>query len=465
MTIARSSALARLAEISGSAHVTAEPADLAVYRIALQTPAAAVRPSSGEEVAEIVKWAATERLALVPAAGRTKLDMGMPPRKYDLAVDLSRLERVLAYDPGDLTLSVQPGIPLQRLSGVLAGHRQFLPLAPPFSPRATAGGTLAAGVDSPLRQFYGTARDYVLGIEFVTGDGVRAKSGGRVVKNVSGYDLHKLMIGALGTLGIITQINFRTFPLPPATRALAAAFGGASGALDFRSRVANAPLRLLTLEVFSPEAAALLAGEAATRIQPGPAPEAQFAKGQWTVAASFAGKEPVLERYARDLRRMAGDSGASGVLTFGEGETSGNLARLREFVPIALASSPAATILKLSVLPSRLRELLDAVRGAAEMGELPCAVVARGVGVVYAALLPGARDASALRRMVQATGQVLDSCAGLGGNGSIPWCPEGWKESLRVWGPERSDFAQMRKLKAVFDPAGILAPGRFAGGF
>ena len=464
MTFARTSGLARLAEISGSAHVMAEPADLALYRIAGQMPAVAVRPSSAEEAAEIVKFAAAERLAVVPAAGRTKLDMGMPPKKYDMSLDLSRLDRVIAYDPGDLTLSVEPGIPLQRLSGVLAGHRQFLPLAAPFAPRATAGGTLAAGVDSPLRQFYGTARDYVLGIEFVTGDGVRAKSGGRVVKNVSGYDLHKLMIGALGTLGILTQINFRTFPLPGETWALAASFDGAAGALDFRSRVANSPLRPLTLEILSPETVVLLAGEEAARIEPGPAPEAQFAKGKWTVAASFAGKEPVLERYTRDLRQMAGDSGASGVLLFSDRDTSCNLARLREFVPVALASSPAATVLKLSVLPSRLRELLDAVCAAAELSDLPRAVLARGLGVVYAALLPAKRDSGALRRVVQATGQILNSCAGLGGNSSIPWCPGEWKESLSVWGPDRSDFAQMRKLKSVFDPAGILAPGRFAGG-
>ncbi len=124
--------------------------------------------------------------------------MGAAPRQYDLALDLTRLDRVIAYDPGDMTLSVEPGIPLRRIESALAEHRQFLPLVVPFMDRATVGGTIASGVDSPLRQFYGTARDYVLGIEFVTGDGASAKSGGRVVKNVSGYDLHKLMIGALG---------------------------------------------------------------------------------------------------------------------------------------------------------------------------------------------------------------------------------------------------------------------------
>ncbi len=125
---------------------------------------------------------------------------------------MTRLNKVIAYDPGDLTLSVEAGVPLAKLAQVLAEHRQFLPLAVPFVNRTTIGGLIASGVDSPLRQFYGTARDFLLGMEFVTGEGVAAKSGGRVVKNVTGYDIHKLMIGALGTLGVITRVNFKTFP-------------------------------------------------------------------------------------------------------------------------------------------------------------------------------------------------------------------------------------------------------------
>src|SRR6202046_709757 len=143
---------------------------------------------------------------------------------YDIALDMTRPDRVGAYHPGDLALSVDVGIPLHNLGGILFEHRQFLPLGAPYQSQTAIGGTIASGVDSPLRQLYGTARDYLLGMEFVTGEGVVAKSGGRVVKNVTGYDIHKLMIGALGTLGVVTRINFKTFPMPAASRAFVASF-------------------------------------------------------------------------------------------------------------------------------------------------------------------------------------------------------------------------------------------------
>ena len=141
---------------------------------------------------------------------------------------------------------------LAEAASVLAEHRQFLPLAVPFIRQTTIGGTIAGGVDSPLRQSFGTARDFVLGMEFVTGEGIAAKSGGRVVKNVTGYDIHKLMIGALGTLGIITRINFRTFPLPAESRAFVARFADSQQCVEMRHRVAQSPLAPLTMEIFSP---------------------------------------------------------------------------------------------------------------------------------------------------------------------------------------------------------------------
>ena len=214
----------QLASIAGSANVTCDSPNLTAYEIDGKAPAAAVRPGSSEEIAEIVKFALSEKLALVASGARTKLSMGMPPRQYDIAIDMARLARVIAFDPNDLTLGAESGISLREIASLLAEHNQWLPLWRPLRNQATIGGTIASGVDGPLRQFYGTARDYVLGIEFVTGEGACAKSGGRVVKNVSGYDIHKVMIGALGTLGIVTKVNFRTFPVPALMRGFAAAF-------------------------------------------------------------------------------------------------------------------------------------------------------------------------------------------------------------------------------------------------
>jgi glycolate oxidase FAD binding subunit len=355
-------------------------------------------------------------------------------------------------------------MPLQRLAGVLAGHRQFLPLAVPFLNRATVGGTIASGVDSPLRQFYGTARDYVLGMEFVTGEGAFAKSGGRVVKNVSGYDLHKLLIGAAGTLGVITRINFRTFPLPPATRAFVAVCESGERALDLRRRVAQSPLRPLTVEILSPRAVELLSSDVAARIEPAAMPVDRLAKNQWAFTVSFAGSEKTLERCVRDLNRMAEQSGAAGVAISGEENFPGGFPRQREFIPIALESSAATTIVKLSVLPAQMKDVLSAVATAADASHLACAALARGVGVIYVALLPQTRDEDSRNRVARATGQIFADAAALGGNAAIPFCPAEWKQSLNVFGADRGDFPLMQKLKNVFDPRGIFSPGRCAGG-
>ena len=464
MSIASITASSRLAGIVGPANVISESPELAAYDIGGHRPNAVVRPGSAEEVAEIVKFAFSEKLALVPCGARTKLQMGLPPRQYDLALDLTRLDRVTAYDPGDLTLAVEPGTRLHALQKVLAEHKQWLPLAVPYFAQTTAGGAVASGVDTPLRQMYGTARDFVLGLEFVTGEGVAVKSGGRVVKNVSGYDMHKLMIGALGTLGVITKINLRTFPVPVATSILVANFESAARAVELRHRLARSPLSPMSLEVLSPRAAELLAGDAASHIVQAPLPAEAFAPEQWALVTEFSGSKKVLARCERDFRQMAGECAAAQLTAIAGGAVLSIATRVREFIPIALASSPAATIIKMSVLATRMTQLLAIAEQAAELNSVDSAAMARGLGVIYFALLPADAGEESRRRVIQATDHILTECSKLEGNATIPWSPAEWKSALKVWGLPRADFDQMRKLKSVFDSGSVLSPGRFLGG-
>jgi glycolate oxidase FAD binding subunit len=461
MSIASITASSRLASIVGPAHVASDSPDLAAYEIGGKKPASAVRPGSAEEVVEIVKFAGAERLCIVACGARTKLAMSLPPRQYDLALDLTRLDRITAFDPGDLTLAVEPGVPLRKIEAALAEHKQWLPLAVPYMNQSTAGGAIASGVDTALRQMYGTARDYVLGMEFVTGEGVAAKSGGRVVKNVTGYDMHKLMIGALGTLGVITKINFRTFPLPISTRSFIAHFASAERALELRHRIARSPLTPLALEILSSRASALLASAAASKIVPEPLAADLLLSKDWMLTTEFSGNERVLDRCEREFHQLAQECGAT---TSNATAADAVAARKREFIPIALASSPAATILKISLLPTRMKEFFISAAKAAETNSLLWAAMARGLGVIYIALLPNDRSDETHRRVIHATDQILPECAKLGGHATIPWSPPEWKGSLKVWGLERADLAQMRKLKNVFDPHAVLSPGRFIGG-
>ena len=455
---------AQLSGIVGDVNYFANPERLQPYAVDGRMPSAVVRPGSSEEIVQVVKFAAAEKLAIVVMGARTKLGIGLPPRQFDLALDMTRLNRVLAYDPGDLTLCVEAGVPLCDVQRTLAEHGQFLPLEVPFMSRTTVGGTIASGVDSPLRQFYGTARDYILGLEFVTGEGIAAKSGGRVVKNVTGYDIHKLLAGSLGTLGVITRINLRTFPRPSNTRGFVASFETCEGVLALRNRIAKSPLTLLTLEILSPRAAELLSGEAAARIEPTPLPTSLLSSKHWTLTASFAGNENVLARYGRELREMAELSGANNAEIVDEKQVAGVFGRQREFVPIMLESSAATTILKMSVLPSRMADLLGFAAEAADENALPWAAMARGVGVIYFALLPVEMTDQTMKKVAQAANKIFAGCSKLDGNATIPWCPSEWKPALNIWGPNRSDFELMRKLKNLFDPGGVLSPGRFAAG-
>src|SRR5271156_1732164 len=464
MSTAGATVGSRLADIVGPQHVIADPALLAAFAVDNKKPSAAVSPQSTTEISEIVKFAAKEQLAVIATGARTKLGIGLPPRQYDIALDMTRLDRVVAYDPGDLTLSVEAGIPLRTLGGILAEHRQFLPLGVPYQSQTTIGGTIASGVDSPLRQLYGTARDYLLGMEFVTGEGVASKSGGRVVKNVTGYDIHKLMIGALGTLGVITRINFKTFPMPAASRAFVAAFENAERACEMRNRVAQSPLAPMTTEILSPRVADLFASAMAARMEPKPLPAGVLSNARWSFTAGFAGNDNVLNRYESAFRQIAEQCGVLDASILRDEDVSAAFRRKREFIPIALASSPAATIMKLSVLPARIAEALASAAKAAEGAGLQWAAMARGVGVIYFALLPGGRNEDSKGRVTEASNQILNASAALGGHGTIPWCPAEWKPTLKVWGLERADFAQMQKTKTVFDPGGVLSPGRFVGG-
>jgi glycolate dehydrogenase FAD-binding subunit len=463
MSSASTTSHSRLADLVGASRVVTEPAQLTAYEIDGLRPSAALRPESRAQIPEIIKFAASEKLGVIAAGGRTKLSIGLPPKRYDLALDMSGLNKIIAYDPGDLTLSVEAGVPLVDVGRALAEHRQFLPLAVPFLKQTTIGGIIASGVDGPLRQFYGTARDFLLGMEFVTGQGVAAKSGGRVVKNVTGYDIHKLMIGALGSLGVITSLNFKTFPLPISPRGFIARFPTAAQACDMRNRVAKSQLTPITLDILSPSVAKLFESEAASGAASAPMPSEVLSHAEWTLTTGYAGSEKVLARYAADLQRIAAEAGATGTSVLGE-NLNAAWARKREFIPIALASSPATTIVKISVMPARMNEVLAAAQSAAETNPLPWAALARGLGIIYFALLPNRLDDEEKNRVENAARAIHEVCAKLGGQSTIPWCPTAWKSNLNIWGPENSSFAQMQKIKTVFDPEGVLSPGRYVGG-
>src|ERR1700722_7952915 len=261
MSAVTDSAVARLESVLGAnAIFVAKAANRDLYAIDGIAPTALAKPASAEQAAEIVRFVAKENLSIIPVGARTKLFCAPTPSRYDVALDLTALDEVAHYDPADLTVSVGAGMPLARLNAMLGEQNQFIPLLVPYYTQATIGGTIAAGLDSPLRNAYGTPRDFLLGAEFIDGNGARIKTGGRVVKNVTGYDFHKLLVGSCGTLAVITRLNFRTFPTPSATQGFLAAFPDHKSALAARQKIIHSPLTPLTLDVLNAQGARLFDG-------------------------------------------------------------------------------------------------------------------------------------------------------------------------------------------------------------
>jgi len=262
----------------------------------------------------------------------------------------------------------------------------------------------------------------------------------------------------------MTKINFRTFPLPAESRAFVARFESSKSAFEMRDRVVESPLAPSTIEIFSPQAADLFASEAAARFEARPIAGDLLSPKHWAFTSGFAGNEAVLARCERDLRAMAERCRATGVTVLGQDQIAGAFGRKREFLPIALESSVATAVLKIGVLPRKMNEAVTIAARSADEHGVRWAVMARGLGVIYFVLLPEARDENARGRVAAIAENIMAAVAGLDGHATIPWCPREWKSSLPVWGRTRGDFSQMAKLKTLFDPRNILAPGRFVGG-
>ncbi len=382
------------------------------YEIDGLRPSCAVRPRSIDEVAAAMGAASASRAAVIPLGGMTLASVGNIPARYDVALDLTALDRIVEYSPEDLTVTVEAGARLADLNAALAERGQFLPFDPPVGEGATIGGIVAANATGPSRHAYDAPRDRLIGISTVHADGTVTKAGGRVVKNVAGYDLCKLYCGSMGTLAVIVSATFKVAPLPRAEKTYAAAFGSAHEAAAFAFHAIDSGLALRSVEVVSPAAArSLSAGDG------------------WTALLRCSGGPAAVERSLSDLRTMRPD-----------GRIVGEDVWTR--YPALDASAPV--VLRLSPPPSDVAEALTVA------GPDAVATATLAHGIARFALpddRPDLREFARLR----------------GGAWVLERAPLDLKSALDVWGPARSDFDLMRRVKREYDPAGVLSPGRFVG--
>jgi len=375
-------------------------------------------PATVAELSAIVKAARAAGHAVYPVGGRTMTAFGLPPTKPGVAVDLTRLNQVIDYPARDMTVTVQAGIRVAELQAVLATENQELPVDVPLPDRATLGGSIAVNASGPRRFGLGTLRDYVIGITLMNDEGEEFKAGGRVVKNVAGYDIMKLATGSLGTLGIITQVTLKVKPK-----------AGASEWVAFPCLNNDLPplfTDFVTHTRTRPAAAVYMSRDPERTIF------VCFEDNPAAVAWQIAQLREELPRVPTD--RLT-------VLTPEEGES--RRAALRDF---PLSESHPITF-KANFVPTAAAQF---VRRYHAPGPVQALI---GSGVVYGHL-PG----------VEAIPALTEAIDKLGGNVVLFRCPREAKTLARVWGRPTGDLDLMRAVKKALDPQNIFNPGRFVGG-
>jgi len=439
--------LKTLEGIVGPKHLLAD-GEVHRYTVDGVRPSMAVFPGNVDEVSAVLEACSKAGAAVVPWGGGVHMGLGGVPKKVDVVLGLGRLNQVLDYEPGDMTSTVQAGMVLSVYQAHLSRQRQFLGLDPPGATRATIGGTLAANASGPRRLRYGTARDLLIGLRVVDASGTVTKGGAKVVKNVTGYDMNKLYVGSLGTLGVIVEATFRLYPIPACERTWVAAFSTAAKARRVVAKILDSPLVPSALELLN-EAAAREVGR-----KLGATSEVHGV----VLAVAVASVPEAVEAQIRTAQAMAGEADEHEVL---EGqEHDAFWAAVRDFDP----GNGSAVVLKASVLLDKAAEAMEYGERLAAQHGLHVAVISEaGTGILrfYFRADDGTDGATRLA-------EVVDPLRGfaLQAKGSLVvlHAPVAVKKRVDVWGPPGKGFALMRGLKEQFDPYNILSPGRFVQG-
>jgi glycolate oxidase FAD binding subunit len=398
-------------------------------------PAFVASPASTGEAAAVLRVAAEHELAVVPRGGGSRLGWGAPPSRCDVLVDMSRMDAVLEHAAGDLVARLQAGARMGDVAAALAAAGQEIALDVPAS--ATAGGVVASGLAGPRRLRYGSPRDLLIGITIVLANGTVARSGGKVVKNVAGYDLGKLFAGSAGTLGLITEVTFRLHPLPAARAFVRAEFGADAGpaASAAVAAAANSSLIASAVELSRPSAG-----------------------GPLLVSVLVEGSADGVAARAREMADLLAAAGAAG-----------SVAEVSESPPPWWPGTPGApeallagdgTLVRVSFWVSALGQVLDAIDAAArEAGIAPSIAGSAGAGVLYISCPPGEPEACA--GFTGALRGMLDRARG---GVAVLAAPAEVRAALDARGGMAGSvpaLSLMRAVKDQFDPGHRMSPGRF----
>jgi glycolate oxidase FAD binding subunit len=432
MSVTDPSLAGALAAVLGAGGLRDEGADLAAAAVDGVVPRWVAAPATVTQLSQVLALAREEGLAVVPRGGGSSLEQGGPPSRVDLVVDLRRLDAVIEHNPDDLTTTVQAGLTAGALAARLAPHRQALPIDPPGWAARTLGGITATQASGPQRVRYGTMRDLLLGVRFVQADGVVTWGGAKVVKSVTGYDVPKLMVGALGTLGVLVELTLRLHPVAELEGAWLASFRSTAEAQECVARLLESTLQPNRLEILDDRALAACGL---------PVAAAALAVSIATVAPAVRAQEAQLTDLVQRGRGRIETMGTSFWRTYDR-----------------VLAAPGGVTLRIGTVPSRLATTLAEARAALD-----------GAAVAGCAAL------GALRARVERDGDPATLAQGLArlrahvaevdGGVVIERGSRALREAVDPWGPvPEPALAVMRAIKREFDPGGSLNPGRFVGG-
>ncbi|HLN59630.1 MAG TPA: FAD-binding oxidoreductase [Thermoanaerobaculia bacterium] len=393
-------------------------------------PETVFEPSTVEEAVEVVGESARGGKALAFVGGGTDLELGAPPRKLDAVVRTSRLSRVVEHAPFDQIVVVEAGMTLESLQTVLVPHRQRLALDPPLPGRKTIGGIIAANAYGPRRARFGSVRDLIIGISFVRADGTLARGGGKVVKNVAGFDLPKLMVGSLGTLGLITTATFRLHPLPEEEVTLRLPGRTAAGVRSLMRAVKEAQL------------------------EPTSVVAAWRQADQFDVAVRFEGFRAGVAEQRERLAGLVGKEPEGACEVLDEETARAFWSRHDE-----LRAAPPLRA-KLTALPTHIEAIArDVLPGMLAALADPGFLWYASLGLGFLAGSPANTDSAAAAILA-----ARERVAGLGGTLTLQAAPAAIRERVDVWGPPPPSLPLIQSVKDRLDPQARFSPGRFVGG-
>ncbi|MBI1733850.1 MAG: FAD-binding oxidoreductase [Candidatus Rokubacteria bacterium] len=428
-----------LAGIVGRDGVSNDATALAAAAVDGAVPRAVVRVASRDQVAQVLALAHDDGLAVVPRGGGNALGSGVPPARVDIVLDLRALDRVVEWNPDDLTVTVEAAVTLGALNEkVLAAHRQTLPLDPAGWRLRTVGGVTATNASGPLRARYGTMRDLLLGVRFAQSDGVTTWGGAKVVKSVTGYDVPKLMVGALGTIGVLTELTLRLHAVPESERTWLVTAPSLETLQACLDALVDSPLQPSRVEVLDTGA---LAGFGAGHAKA-------------ALAVAFASVAEAVREQGDRLVDMARRAGAA--------VTERPTDVWRDVDRIATPSS-GDVALDVAALPAQVGGVIRAITyDPAVFGtSVRCAVTGHASVGTLRAIVGGAAPSDVVAMVTRLRASVAD----FGGSVVVSAGPRAVRAAIDPWGPiEPGAFALMRRIKQEFDPRGVLNPGRFVGG-